>query len=85
MDYSKVSDLSSPSATNMLSYSSRCNRRVLPAAALSRIFFPTKKELTDFFGSSSLPKGGVIYNFVIYILHACAYQSMAVHFPNLMN
>lgn len=32
-------------------------RRVLPAAALSRIFFPSKKELEEYFTPSCLPKG----------------------------
>lgn len=33
------------------------SRRVLPAAALSRVFFPTRDELLQYFSTSSLPKG----------------------------
>jgi retinaldehyde-binding protein 1 len=32
-------------------------KRVLPAPALSRVFFPTQQELTDYFSPSMLPKG----------------------------
>jgi hypothetical protein len=34
-----------------------CNRRLLPASALSRVFFPTVSELTAFFTLDALPKG----------------------------
>src|ERR1700720_1385235 len=32
-------------------------RRVLPSSALSRIFFPSQKELEEYFTPSCLPKG----------------------------
>ncbi|KAJ7933790.1 CRAL-TRIO domain-containing protein [Mycena leptocephala] len=37
-------------------------KRVLPAPALSRVFFPTQQELTDYFSPSMLPKdyGGTL-------------------------
>ncbi|KAJ6629488.1 CRAL-TRIO domain-containing protein [Mycena sp. CBHHK59/15] len=37
-------------------------KRVLPAPALSRVFFPTQKELTEYFSPSMLPKdyGGTL-------------------------
>lgn len=34
-----------------------CRRRLLPATALERVFFPSAAELIAYFSSSSLPKG----------------------------
>jgi hypothetical protein len=56
MEHSKVcpavnyTDFGSSDSTRVL-------RRVLPAPALSRVFFPTQEELINYFTPSSLPKG----------------------------
>jgi retinaldehyde-binding protein 1 len=36
---------------------SLAKRSVLPATAISRVFFPTQQELADYFSTSMLPKG----------------------------
>jgi hypothetical protein len=48
-------------------------RRLLPAAALSRIFFPSSKELIAYFGQGSLPEGEY---------HIITSRALALIFPS---
>jgi hypothetical protein len=61
---------------SMLSHATISPRRVLPAAALSRIFFPSKKELEEYFTPSCLPNGAfglAFYPFKCLCKHTAEY------------